>query len=325
MTKWLTSAAVSLGVLAALYAWVDVKPILESLRACDPVRLTLALGCWAPIIALTAWRVRALSPGREAMPLGLATQLVLSASVMNLFLPSKMGDVAKAAFMRRRGGLDGGHALALVVLEKALDMLGILAWGVFGLLAYHEQLERLSLFVVLLTGLLGLTLFLILAPGLGAKLIGVVERASRKLGRAGAAEKFASLEGGWLTVGGRIARDPRRMFFLTGLSLLISAGHLGQMWLLSESLEMGLDLRLVFGLMPLAVLAGLIPMTFAGAGTRDAAVVGLLAGYASAPAAAALGLLCTARYLVPALGGAPFFSRFLAQRASPLHDEQRPA
>lgn len=64
-------------------------------------------------------------------------------------------------------------------------------------------------------------------------------------------------------------------------------------------------------LSPLAILAGLIPLTFAGIGTRDAALVFLYAAFLSAPEAAALGLLCTARYFLPALAGLPFLNRYV--------------
>ena len=58
---------------------------------------------------------------------------------------------------------------------------------------------------------------------------------------------------------------------------------------------------------------GLLPLTFAGVGTRDAALVVFYAPYFDAPTAAALGLLCTARYLLPAMGGLPFAGRYLSR------------
>ena len=61
-----------------------------------------------------------------------------------------------------------------------------------------------------------------------------------------------------------------------------------------------------------AILAGLLPVpTFGGAGTRDGALVALYAPYFATPVALALGLLCTARYLLPAIGGLPFISQYI--------------
>ena len=69
-------------------------------------------------------------------------------------------------------------------------------------------------------------------------------------------------------------------------------------------------------LAPLAILAGLLPLTFAGIGTRDAALVFLYRPYFDAPTAAALGLLCTARYILPALAGLPFAGKYFARTQS---------
>jgi uncharacterized membrane protein YbhN (UPF0104 family) len=63
----------------------------------------------------------------------------------------------------------------------------------------------------------------------------------------------------------------------------------------------------------LAILVGLLPFTFAGIGTRDAAIVFFYRSFLSAPVAAALGLLFTLRYLVPALAGLPLLGRYMAQ------------
>ena len=72
-------------------------------------------------------------PQSGQLGFGEANRLILVASVLNLVLPSKMGDLAKAWFMRDRGHLPGSLALSLVVFEKACDLLSLLAWCVFGL------------------------------------------------------------------------------------------------------------------------------------------------------------------------------------------------
>jgi glycosyltransferase 2 family protein len=59
------------------------------------------------------------------------------------------------------------------------------------------------------------------------------------------------------------------------------------------------------GTLPLVILAGLAPFTFAGIGTRDAAIVLLIGPLVGADKAAALGVLFWLRYLVPGLVGLP--------------------
>ena len=76
----------------------------------------------------------------------------------------------------------------------------------------------------------------------------------------------------------------------------------------------GLRVRVLTTLVlaPLALLVGMLPLTFAGIGTRDAALIYFYAPFFPAVIGAALGLLCTLRTLVPALAGLPFLSRYLA-------------
>jgi hypothetical protein len=54
-----------------------------------------------------------------------------------------------------------------------------------------------------------------------------------------------------------------------------------------------------------------LPLTFAGVGTRDAALIIFYQPYLNPPVAAALGLLCTVRYILPALAGLPLLGRYL--------------
>ena len=67
-------------------------------------------------------------------------------------------------------------------------------------------------------------------------------------------------------------------------------------------------------LSPLAILAGLLPLTFAGIGTRDAALIFFYQDYFNEATGAALGLLCTSRYFLPAVIGLPFLGQMLAAK-----------
>jgi len=65
------------------------------------------------------------------------------------------------------------------------------------------------------------------------------------------------------------------------------------------------------GLSSLAILAGLVPLTMAGVGTRDAATIYLFAPFLSAAAGAVLGLMLTLRYILPGLAGLPFLADYI--------------
>ena len=62
----------------------------------------------------------------------------------------------------------------------------------------------------------------------------------------------------------------------------------------------------------IALMAGQLPFTFAGLGTRDVALVVLLARYMAPESAAAMGVLIATRNLLPPLIGMPMMRPYLA-------------
>lgn len=307
MRRWI-GLAVSLALLALLWAKVDVRAILAATRGADPWRLGLGLFMAVPLTLVTAWRFGLIS--RTPIAVGAALRLVLAASTLNLVLPSKMGDIAKAWVLRQKYAFDGGDALALVVLEKMIDMAALLVWGVLALWIVADSPAMLMLAVVL-AGLLALLLAALAPLPLATGLVRLATPWLPGPLRAAAAD-FA---GRWEAIIRWFWRDRGHAAFVALVSLLLWAGHLAQIWLFARSLAPGVPLLSSMACATLAILAGLLPFTVAGVGTRDAAIVLLFAPWLSAGQGAALGVLATTRYLLPALAGLPFMSDYWARRA----------
>ena len=113
--KKIVSLVISLGLLAILYWKIDFVRLLAVFAGCDRLWMGLSLGMVVPLTLITSWRLQQLMPRTGQLGFGEANRLILVASVLNLVLPSKMGDIAKAWFMRDRSGLSGSLALSLVV------------------------------------------------------------------------------------------------------------------------------------------------------------------------------------------------------------------
>ncbi|MEE9195587.1 MAG: UPF0104 family protein, partial [Alphaproteobacteria bacterium] len=94
-------------------------------------------------------------------------------------------------------------------------------------------------------------------------------------------------------------------------SVVIWFLHLLQIWIFILALGAWTPFLANLALAPLAILAGLLPLTLAGIGTRDAMLILFYAPYMAAPSGAALGILCTLRYVLPALAGLPFLGQYL--------------
>ncbi len=312
--KKLLSLTISLGLLAILYWKIDLARLLPVFAGCDALWMTLSLAMVILITLATAWRLQQLLPGAGLLGFGEATRLILVASVLNLVLPSKMGDIAKAWFLRDRGHLDGTLALSLVVFEKACDMLSLLLWCAFGLALYPRKDALFWTMTAAVAGMLGAGILLLASMRCARFFFHTGERFAP--GKAGA--NFAKLAASWSEMHRYFWESKARLVTVAATSIGIWLLHLLQIWMFILALRAWAPFLANLALSPLAILAGLLPLTFAGVGTRDAALVFFYAPYFDAPTAAALGLLCTARYLLPALGGLPFAGPYLnsARRAS---------
>lgn len=307
--KRILSLIISLGILVFIYWRIDFSKIGPVFEQASMPWLIGSLAMVVPLTLATAWRLCALMPKGMPLKFGESNRLILLASVLNLVLPSKMGDMAKAAFMAERGHLKGSLAVSLVVFEKACDMASLLAWCAFGLCLYPQ---KDLLFWVMTAGVVGgfLGLALLIGSTKFANLFFTLgERfAPKKIGK-----KLGGMRESWQAMHGYFWSDKKKLVTVVFGSLGIWFLHLLQIWLFTIALRTSVPFLDNLALSPLAILAGLLPLTFAGVGTRDAALILFYAPYMSAVDGAALGILCTMRYILPAIGGLPFIGTALTQ------------
>ncbi len=308
MTKRLISIAVSLTILAAIYWKIDFPKLIQVFQNCSGWWMAISLGMVVPLTMLTAWRLQQLMPSGTRLGFGEANRLILAASVLNMVLPSKMGDIAKAYFMKERGHLSGSLSLSLVVFEKSCDLLSLLVWCGFGLILYPEK--NWLFWVMTGSVTLGFVMGLLLLSS--PKFAEIFFILGRAIAPKNFRPKLAKLRGSWSEMHNYFWRDKRQLLKIASTSIFIWFLHLLQIWFFILALKAWTPFLTNLALSPLAILAGLLPLTFAGVGTRDAALIGFYQPYFNAPTAAALGLLCTSRYLLPAIAGLPFLGQYLA-------------
>lgn len=297
--KQLLSLAVSLLLLAALYWSLDLRGLGRVFAQAHPGLLAVSVLAIFPIKLLQAWRLKRLVPRSAAFPYRFALRLIFLADVMNLVLPSKTGDLAKAWFMKGRGELSGSLAFSLVVFEKACDVLALLAWCAVGLLWMPEKGQPLELLTWGVLGALAAGLLALGSRGFAHLLFAF----TRLLLPKRFEERAARLTAAWQEVRDHFRTQPRRAAEIAALSLFLWWVQFQQVWLFILAVRAWTPPLVNLALAPLAILAGLVPLTFAGLGTRDAALVALYSPWLAAPAAAAVGLLTSTRYFLPALAG----------------------
>lgn len=304
--KKLISLLVSLLILVIIYWRIDFQELLGVLGNSDSLWLVISLSMVIPITLLIAWKFKMLVPGHINMSFYNSTRLILLASVLNMVLPSKMGDVAKAYFIKDMGELSGSMSVSLVVFEKVLDVLALLLWCSFGLLFYSG--ENL-LFLAMTLAVFGGFIFgvLILSSSNFASLF---FKLTSKVTPGKFQDKIEHLTSSWHEYREYIWKRKKLLIKVSLISIFIWFSHLLQIWFFIFALKAWVPLTANFALAPLSIFAGLLPLTFAGVGTRDAALIFFFQGYLTTPVAAALGVLCTLRYIMPALGGIPFLWKY---------------
>jgi uncharacterized protein (TIRG00374 family) len=301
------SIAVSVAILLIIYSKIDINGLLKVFQNSNIIVLIISLGMVIPITLFTSWRLQQLMPKGTSLNFIEANRLILGASVLNMVLPSKMGDIAKAYFMRDRGHLSGSLSISLVVFEKSCDMLSLLIWCVFGLMLYPEKDSLFWTMTMAVTG--GLILGLLL---LGSrKFAQIFFEIAKKIAPKKLKEKLQNMQISWGEMHDYFWGDKQQLFKIASTSIFIWFLHLFQIWLFILALRASTPFLVNLALSPLAILAGLLPLTFAGVGTRDAALIFFYHPYFDAQTGAALGLLCTSRYFVPAIIGLPFLGEMM--------------
>jgi len=305
--KRFLSLFISLLILGVIYWQIDISVITEVLFKSDVTWLVLGFGMVVPITLLTALRLTWMVPSKNQFSYFESLKLILAASTMNMVLPSKMGDVAKSVFIANDDGMNHAQALSLVMFEKISDFLALLLWCVFGLTFFlHDYWFRWGFVFIVVLGFVFGTLMLTSVPFVQAvfKMVRVILPIQLE-------SKFNQLEIGWKEMVLYLNAYKRRFVGIMLFSIFLWLLHLGQIWVFILSLNVLVPFIDNLALTPLAILIGLMPLTFAGVGTRDAAFILLYANYFTAATGAALGLFATMRYVIPALFGIPFLSNYM--------------
>jgi uncharacterized protein (TIRG00374 family) len=315
--KRLVSLGISLSILAFIYWRVDLAAVGAIFAECRIGWLALALAMVVPTTFGSAWRLQRLMPPGWSLGLPEATRLILVASVLNLFLPSKMGDIAKSHFMRRRGHISGSLALSLVIVEKTFDILALLLLCGVGLFVFPGSTEELALVASAILASVAFGSLLIGSRRFTDIFFAVLTRVAPEQLRA----HFTEFQGSWREMHSHLWRRPANLAGMAVGSVLLWGIHMVQIWLFIVALNGVVPFMTSLALTPLAILAGLLPLTIAGVGTRDVALITLYQPYFAVATGAALGLLCTTRYLLPVILGLPFITRYWSQLSDVAVDD----
>jgi hypothetical protein len=277
-SRWLAAAAcvVSLGLVTFLLARIDPTTLRDLARSARGAWIVAAAACVAVLPPLMTWRWQTVlqSQGASRLPFARLLQAVLMGNILNSFLPGKSGDLVKAFYLREHAGL--AWSVGSVLLERTVDVavLGLLGLGAYAITGYRWGLVTAGM---LLGGAAAAFLVLRFVP---------VDRwlPGRALPAA------ASFRGVWQAWSSRPALAAQTV--LASLLIWLLCGSV--LGCLALALRQPLSWLETFAVFPLAIMAGLVPVTISGLGTREAVMTELLVPMLSRDAATLLSLGYTA-------------------------------
>lgn len=290
--RGLALALLTLAILALLLSRIEFGALSAAVQR-------LPAGAWATVLLIALllplnlslrWRFVLAQIGLS-VPWRRCLAILLGVQPLSVLSPARVGDTLRA-FALRRDGI-AAPVLGGILAERLLDML---------VLAAAAGAAALWL------GRLGIALGggAVLVAGFAALML------ARRLDRLPLRPSWRQPLGRFAEAAAVFQRRPRALLGALALTLLHWALAILMVTVLLAGAGAEVGYAEVAAALPLAVFAGLLPVTFGGIGTRDAALVALLAAQAGAPECLAASLLYAFLTLVlPALVGLALTRRAL--------------
>lgn len=304
--KRLIALALSILIMGIIFTRLDFKEFSAQVSQLNLKYFSLALFLFIPQILISAVRWKYLIKGKAVISLWESAQLILSASALNVFLPSKMGDLCKAYFMKREGRLDLKRGTNIVLFERYIDLASLSAIAALGVLfsANHKMYSYIILGIsVLILSIFPILYFIDLNADLKLPFL-------NRMRIGGKVKSFLRDTQEYLL---EIRNNGKMLLNIAGLSLFLWLLHLGQFYVVFCAIGAQVSLWHVFSLVALAIFVGLLPITIAGIGSRDAALVILFEPYAALTQIVFVGLFASVRYFVPGIMGVFFLNKYIVK------------
>lgn len=285
--SWFLRLLVSGAVLAVLLRLLPVGDLLAAMRAVPAGRWAIVLASFLVGHAITAYKWRLLMGPRADVPWQVWLRAHFSGLVANLALPSVAGgDVVRAAIVMRRATHRDIVAVASVA-DRLIDTAGLLA---------------LAAIAAVVTGGSNAGAGRTLALAAGLAVLGIA------CGWAGLAWLRRRKPGGFVgrvvDAVDRVLESPERLVAAFVLSTLVQSVFIVLSAWLGEAAGVHVGLGAWFLAWPLAKLTAMLPVSLAGIGVREAALVVFLRPFGAPPAGVmASGLLWQAVLLVSGFFG----------------------
>lgn len=238
------------------------------------------------------------------VPFHRGLEAVLATWPLALFTPSRASDLLRAVAIKDLA--DGAQGVGSVVAEKMIDVQSLCILTILG-----GALSGLWLYA-------GIGAVMLIAQWIGLWLIlNQLDLLVRLLNREKLEQKIRS----FFSIFSALLQERKWLLLSMGLSLLAWLNAITIIYSLSWIFGARIPFGQFVALWPLALFIGQLPLTVAGVGTRDAALITLLKMSSTQPVDEAQLLAATLSYAIvttafPAVLGLPWMMRWLAKQSN---------
>ncbi|NQT94344.1 MAG: flippase-like domain-containing protein [Lentisphaerae bacterium] len=302
------SRAVGLLLLAWILARSDITAIAQQIRSVHVSLYLFTFLLFLPQLWLKAirWRRLVTERGGATMTRGQALASYASAIFLGACTPGRLGELSRISYARNAGA-GPGRAVAATIADRLLD-LGMLVFLGYGAAVIHFGFTSRHALIVLALLAGGVTAA-VLAVILRHRLLSVVRRVAGRILSDTRAER---LDAELLEFSEALARTPWRTWaFCLLLTLLAWSAYYVQRYAIAAAAGVNADFMYVTAVVSVVGLLGVLPVSVLNIGTRDAALLLLLADI-GVPAEQAVGF--SSLILLAMLANTAFSSIFFLAR-----------
>ena len=274
-------------ILLILFKKVGFRPAILEIKHArgDDLICAFLLSIGFILLAGLKWALLIRIAGHEISMLR-CQKITLAACTLNALVPSKGGDLVKCLSIRDRVPL--ATSLGITIFERLVDI------GVLCLIALAGSMILDRQRWVLASTVLCLICFVSFMMLRHSHRIDPASRFGEHLNYLGTASR-------------QFLTHPRQAVFVTGISAVIWLGSAYQIHLLYTAVHQSVPFTYVIKVFAIIIMVGLLPVTVAGMGTRDAAFIYFFSMYATDPASISVGIFFSLfRYWLLAILGIPF-------------------
>ncbi|MBW2529359.1 MAG: flippase-like domain-containing protein [Deltaproteobacteria bacterium] len=282
LSRWLLTA-IGPVILLVILASIDVGELGRLLSGASAGYWVLGYLAAIPAILLRVIRLQLVLGPEVGRPRFVdVLHVYCYANFVGSVTPGRLGEFIKLLHLTRWGA-SSGSALATVLLERIPDVMFFLIVGAIalGLLAFPEMGGTTEVVLIAAAPLAGIGLFWFLLFGPGTRgalrVLAVVTR--RRF-----AEKVAAMRAGFVEAVAGIGRSTVAIVLV--LTVLAWAVNYLSNYLFAVSLDLKISYLELAGISAICSLIAFLPISILGAGTRDAALIVMLAHYDASEAEA---------------------------------------